>query len=290
MARNPGRTGSRGSLFSLSWVVVSYFLICGGVSAAAAGYAAAGARDPGAGYAAFFVGAALGGVLSGRASPHKSYLEPALAAALVVASLMLFVYATPMGRLGMAMARSEANVDVWRHAAIAGGLGFAGGFFGAVIGEATQPKAPGMLTVRWLLLAIFISAGALFASVTAAVIALANDAARSALAQMWTGGIDPSKPLVTEDRVVVLGAAAAATAAILGGVVTQLGAPRRMLLPAFGGTFLVMSAALLGVAAAGKRLGQFVGTALAFGALAGAVAMVGAFVVYLLARARGRLA
>jgi len=276
-------------VFSLSWVVVSYFLICGGVCAAAAGYAAVGARDPGAGYAAFFVGAALGGVLSGRASPHKSYLEPALAAALVVASLMLFVYATPMGRLGMAMARSEANVDVWRYAAIAGGLGFAGGFFGAVVGEATQPKAPGMLTVRWLLLAIFISAGALFASVTAAVIALANDAAKAALAQMWTGGIDPSKPLVTEDRVVVLGAAAAATAAILGGVVTQLGAPRRILLPAFGGTFLVMSAALLGLAAAGKRLSQFVGTALAFGALAGAVAMVGGLVTYAIRRGGGKV-
>ncbi len=156
--------------------------------------------------------------------------------------------------------------------------------------EATQPRAPGLLPLRWFLLAIFISAGALFVSVTAAVIALANDAARAALAQMWTGGIDPSKPLVTEDRVVVLGAAAAATAAILGGVVTQLGAPRRMLLPAFGGTFLVLSAALLGVAAAGKRLGQFVGTALAFGALAGAVAMVGALVVYAIRRGGGKVA
>ena len=277
-------------MFSLSWVFVSYFLICGGVCAAAAGYAAVGARDPSAGYAAFFVGAALGGVLSGRASPHKSYLEPALAAALVVASLMAFVYATPMGRLGVEMARSEAHVDVWRHAAIAGGLGFGGGFFGAVIGEATQPKAPGMLPLRWLLLSVFINAGALFAATTAAVIALANDAARAALGQMWLGGIDPSKPLVTEDRVVLLAAAAASTASILGGVITQLGAPQRMLLAAFGGTFLVMSGALLGVAAAGHRLGQFVGTALAFGALAGAVAMAAAFVVYLLARARGRLA
>ncbi|HEU5061286.1 MAG TPA: hypothetical protein VFU21_32395 [Kofleriaceae bacterium] len=276
-------------MFSLGWVVVSYFLICGGVCAAAAGYAAVGARDPGAGHAAFFVGAALGGVLSGRASPHRSYLEPALAAALVVASLMAFVYATPMGRLGVAMARSEANVDVWRHAAIAGGLGFAGGFFGAVIGEATQPRSPGLLPLRWLLLAIFIGAGALFAATTAAVIALANDAAKAALAQMWTGGIDPSKPLVTEDRVIVLAAAAAATTAVLSGVVTQLGAPKRMLLPAFGGTFLVMSGALLAVAAAGKRLGQFVGPALAFGALAGAVAMVGALVTYAIRRGGGRV-
>lgn len=277
-------------MFSLSWVFVSYFLICGGVCAAAAGYAAMGAREPSAGYAAFFVGAALGGFLSGRASPHRSYLEPALAAALVIASLMAFVYATPMGRLGVAMARSEVNVDVWRHAAIAGGVGFAGGFFGAIIGEATQPKAPGLLPLRWLLLAVFISAGALFAASTAAVILLANDAARAALGQMWTGGIDPGKPLVTEDRVVLVAAAAAASAAILGGVVTQVGAPRRMLLPAAGGTFLVMTAALCAVAAAGHRLKQYVGTAVSFGALAGAVAMVGAFVVYLLARARGRLA
>jgi hypothetical protein len=277
-------------VFSPSWVVVSYFLICGGVCAAAAGYAAVGAREPSAGYAAFFVGAALGGFLSGRASPHRSYLEPALAATLVVASLMAFIYATPMGRLGVAMARSEVNVDVWRHAAIAGGLGFGGGFFGAILGEATQPKAPGLLPLRWYLLAIFIAAGALFASTTAAVILLANDAARAALGQMWTGGVDPSKPLVTEDRVVLLAAAAAASAALLGGVITQVGAPRRMLVPAAAGTFTVMTGALLGVAAAAHRLKQMVGTALAFGALAGAVAMVGAFVVYLLARARGRLA
>jgi len=277
-------------VFSPSWVVVSYFLICGGVCAAAAGYAAVGAREPGAGYAAFFVGAALGGFLSGRASPHRSYLEPALAATLVVGSLMAFIYATPMGRLGVAMARSEVNVDVWRHAAIAGGLGFGGGFFGAILGEATQPKAPGMLPLRWYLLAIFIAAGALFAATTTAVILLANDAAKAALAQMWTGGVDPSKPLVTEDRVVLLAAAAAATASILGGVITQLGAPKRMLLPAAAGTFTVMSGALLGVAAAAHRMKQMAGTAFAFGALAGAVAMVGAFVVYLLARARGRLA
>lgn len=269
---------------------MSYFLICGGVCAAAAGYAAVGAREPGAGYAAFFVGAALGGFLSGRASPHRSYLEPALAATLVVGSLMAFIYATPMGRLGVAMARSEVNVDVWRHAAIAGGLGFGGGFFGAILGEATQPKAPGLLPLRWFVLAIFIAAGALFAATTAAVILLANDAARAALGQMWTGGVDPSKPLVTEDRVVLVAAAAAATASLLGGIITQLGAPRRMLLPAAGGTFVVMSGALLAVAAAAHRLKQLIGTALAFGALAGAVAMVGAFAVYLLARARGRLA
>lgn len=277
-------------MFSLTWVLVSYFLICGGVCAAAAGYAAVGAREPGAGYAAFFVGAALGGFLSGRASPHRSYLEPALAAALVVGSLMAFVYATPMGRLGLTMARTEVNVDVWRHAAIAGGLGFGGGFFGAILGEATQPKSPGLLPLRWLLLAIFISAGALFASTTAAVILLANDAARAALAQVWTGGIDPSKPLVTEDRVIVLAAAAAASTALLGGVITQLGAPRRMLVPAAGGTFLVMSAALLGVAAAGHRLKQLVGTALAFGLLAGALAMVGALVTYAIRRGGGTVA
>jgi hypothetical protein len=193
-----------------------------------------------------------------------------------------------MGRLGVAMARTEVNVDVWRHAAIAGGLGFAGGFFGAILGEATQPRAPRFLPARWLLLAIFISAGALFAAGTLAVVLLANDAAKAALAQVWTGGIDPSKSLVTEDRVVLVAAAAASAASLLGGVVTQLGAPRRMLVPAAGGTFLVMSGALMGVAAAGKRLGDFVGTALAFGALAGAVAMVGAFVVYLLSRASGR--
>lgn len=281
MARKVGsRRVAAGSsaAFSPVWVVVSYFLICGGLLAAAAGYAAVGARDPGAGYAAFFVGAALGGFLAGRASPHKSYAEPALAAALVVVSVLLFVRSTPMGKMAMAFVGTEVN----RHAMIAGGLGFAGGFFGAILGEATQPRDPVLLPLRWLVLGVIISLGALFAGGTAAAIVLLNDAAKAALDQMWaTGAVDASKPLVTEDRVIVAAAAAAASAALLGGFVTQLGAPRRMLLPSALGVAIAMSGTLLVIARAAHRTKEMVGPALAFGAAAGAAAFLAALVAYL---------
>ena len=282
MARKVGsRRVAAGSsaTFSPVWVVVSYFLICGGLLAAAAGYAAVGARDPGAGYAAFFVGAALGGFLAGRASPHKSYAEPALAAALVVVSVLQFVRSTPMGKMAMAFVGTEVN----RHAMICGGLGFAGGFFGAVLGEATQPRDPVLLPARWLVLGVIISLGALFAGGTAAAIVLLNDAARAALDQMWaTGAVDASKPLVTEDRVVVAAAAAAASASLLGGFVTQLGAPRRMLLPSALGVAIAMSGVLLAIAAAAHRTKQLTGPALGFGAAAGAAGFLAALVAYVL--------
>ena len=280
MARNP---------FSPAWVFVSFFLICGGVTAAAAGYALVGARDPGAGYAAFGVGAAIGGFLAGRASPHRSTLEPALAAALVVVSVVAFVQATPMGRLGIALAEQEASVSIWRHAAFAGGLGFAGGFIGALVGEAVEPRDPGLLGLRWLGLAILISAGALFVSGTAAAIILMNEAAEKALGQMWTGGLDPSRPLLTEDRVTVVAAATAASASVLGGFVTQLGAPRRLLLPAIGGPFVIMTGAVLAIGALVGRTAQLVGPALVIGAAAACIALVGALIAFLAGRTSGRL-
>jgi hypothetical protein len=280
MARKAGSRDAPGAAaFSPAWVIVSYFLICGGLCAAAAGYAAVGARDPSAGYAAFFVGAALGGFLAGRASPHKSYAEPAIAAALVVVSVLLFVRATPMGKMALSFVGEQVN----RHAMIAGGLGFAGGFFGAVVGEATQPRDPSFLPVRWTVIGAFISLGALFAGGTAAAILLLNDAAESALAQMWqTGAVDPAKPLVTEDRVIIAAAAAAASAALLGGFVTQLGAPRRMLLPAAAGVFLAMAGSLMAIAAAVARGKEMVGPALAFGGAAAAAGFLAALVAYAL--------
>lgn len=281
MARKVGtRKGAPGTAaFSFAWVLVSYFLICGGLCAAAAGYAAVGARDPGAGYAAFFVGAAVGGFLAGRASPHKSYAEPALAAALVVVSVLLFVRSTPMGKMAMSFVGDEVN----RHAMIAGGLAFAGGFFGAALGEATQPRDPSFVPVRWLFLGALISLGALFAGGTAAAILLLNDAGEAALAQMWsTGAVDPAKPLVTEDRVTVVAAAAAACAALLGGFVTQLGAPRRLLLPAAGGVFIAMTGVLLAIAVAAKRTDEMLGPTIIFGGLAAGAGLLAALVAYAL--------
>ena len=271
--------------FSIGWVIVSYFLICGGVCVAIGGYALAGARQPSAGYAAFFVGAALGGAMAGRASPHRSYLEPALAAALVVGSVLAFVNSTPMGRLLVASYHDQ----VIRSAEVLAGLGAGGGLLGALVGEATQPRDPRLLGLRWLGLSLFISAGAVLSAGTFAALLLLNKAAEKALGQILTGGIDPHQPLLSQDRVALAATAAGVGAAFLGGLVTQLGAPRRALVPAMLGPLLVMGGAVLAIGAAAGRGHQLVGPAVVVGAFAAAVALVGALCAYLVGRATGRL-
>jgi hypothetical protein len=275
--------------FSPGWVIVSYFLICGGVTAAAAGYWLSGARDTTSGHIAFFFGAALGGLLAGRASPHRSYLEPALAASLVVFSIVAFVHQTPMGKYGIALAESHAGVSVTRHAWIAGGVGFAGGLIGAIVGELTQPRSAKHLLLRWFLLGLLISAGALFVASTAAGIVLANEAAEKAVAQLWTGGIDPSRPLLSVERLALAAAATLAASAVLTGLVTQLGAPRQVILPAIACAFLVIGGAAFGAATAAGRANDLYLQVLMVGAAAAALALVGAFIAFVAGKAAGRL-
>ena len=284
MNRNPGieRAEAR---FSFGWVVVSYFLICGGLCAAVTGYALTGTNDPYAIGAALFVGAGVGGLLAGRASPHRSYLEPALAAVLVVGSVVAFVYSTPMGRVIVESHREQ----VVRSALQLGGVGAAGGLLGALVGEATQPAAHRERFLGWMFHALFIAGGALFAAVTAAALVLLNEAAQAALFQTWTGGLDPDRPLVSEDRISVAAATAGAAASFLAGLVTQMGANRRVLFPAAFCAALVMAAAVLAIGWAAQRVGELVVPALFFGALAAAIALVGALIAFLIGRATGRL-
>ncbi|HKE15991.1 MAG TPA: hypothetical protein VKB80_14035 [Kofleriaceae bacterium] len=285
MNRNPGieRSPTR---FSPSWVLVSYFLICGGLCAAAAGYGLTGTRDPYAIGAALFVGAGLGGFLAGRASPHRSTIEPALAALLVVGSLVAFVYSTPFGRILVVSHREE----VVRTALVLGGVGAFGGLLGALVGEATQPSVHGERTLGWVIQAVFIAAGALFAAVTAAGLILVNEAAAAALFASWMPGhAGPSQPLVSDERAAQVAAAACGSAALVAGFITQLGAPRRALVPAAAGSALVIAGALFALGAAASRAGEMIGPAALFGGMAAVVALVGGLIAFAIGRATGRL-
>jgi hypothetical protein len=284
VTRNPGESAPRHG-FSLAWVVVSYFLICGGLCAAMAGYALTGTEDPYAIGAALFVGAAVGGFLAGRASPHRSYLEPALAAVLVVGSMVAFVYSTPLGKVMVERHRDE----VMRTALQLGGIGAAGGFLGALVGEAMQRQVHGVRFLGWMIQAIFIACGALFAAATAAALSLLSEAAQAALVQSWLGTGGTDQPLVSEDRVSAAAAIAGGVAAFVGGLVTQMGAPRRVLFPAGAGAALVMFGAVLAIGVAARRTGEMVAPAAFFAAVAAALALVGALVVFLIRRSRGRL-
>lgn len=283
MTRNPA-IARRDARFSLAWVVVSYFLISGGLCAAIAGYALTRTTDPYAIAAALFVGAAVGGFLAGRASPHRSYLEPALAALLVVGSLVAFVYSTPLGRVLVEQYRRE----VLTVSLELGGVGAAGGLLGALLGEATQPGPHGEPRFGWIVQAVFIAAGALFASATAAAVTLLGEAAQAAIVQSWTGGA-AGRPLLSEGRVAVAAAVCGALTAFLGGLVTQMGAPRLALLPAAIGSALVVAGAVLAIGWAAGRPADLVGAAAIFGAVAAVVAIVGAAISYAIRRAGGRL-
>jgi hypothetical protein len=285
MTRNPlPEEASAPQRFSLAWVVVSYFLVCGGVTASLAAYAATRSQDPFVVTAAMFVGAALGGFLAGRASPHRSYIEPVLAALLVVGSVVAFVYVTPLGRVMV-----EQNRDrIVRVALQLGGIGAVGGLLGAVVGEAAQTRAHGVGAFGWLIRSIVISAGALFAVGTAVALTILNEAAQAAAVQMWTGGGN-GQPLVDEDRIALAAAVAGGVSTFLGGLVTQLGAPRRALLSAAIGAALVVAGALLAIGWAAGRTGELAGPAALFGAAGGVVALVGALLSYLVGRATGRL-
>lgn len=284
MARNPGIEG-QASGFSLAWVVVSYFLICGGLCAAVTGYALTGTDDPYTIGAALFVGAGLGGFLAGRASPHRSYLEPALAAAVVVASMVAFIYSTPLGRLLVESHRDE----VVRAALQLGGVGSAGGLLGALLGEATQRTRHGDSALGWTIHATVIAAGALFAASTAAGLVLLNEAAQRAILHSWTGGARAGQPLLSEDRVTVAVAVAGAVASFVTGLVTQMGAPRRALLPAAFGAGVVIAGAVMAIGFAAERAHELIAPAALFGAIAAALSLAGALVSFLVRRAAGRL-
>jgi hypothetical protein len=277
VARNP---------FSIGWIIVSYFMICGGLWAALAAYALMGAEDPIAVGAAVFAGSAFGGVLAGRASPHRSYIEPALAAMLVVGSLYAFVHSTSLGRILITSYHREVTHTAW----ILAGVGAGGGLFGAFIGEATQPRSPSLLGLRWVLLSAIITSGALFASLTVATLSLVNEAAEQALGQVLASGhLDQNQGVLSETRVAGAAIAAAVTGAVLGGLVTQMGAPRRMLLPAMAGAFLVLGGLVIAGGAVVHRAGAVAGPAALVGAAGAVLALLGALLAYAAGRATGRL-
>jgi hypothetical protein len=280
--RNPAHARPE-ARFSLAWVVVSYFLIAGGLCAAIAGFALSRATDPYAIAGALFVGAAVGGFLAGRGSPHRSYLEPALAALLVVGSVVAFVYSTPLGRVLVQQYRRE----VLTVSLELGGVGALGGLVGALLGEATQPGPHGEPRLGWIVQATFIAAGALFVSGTAAALTLLDEAAQAAMVQSWTGA--SGQPLVSEGRVAVAAAVCGGLTAFLGGLVTQMGAPRLALLPAALGAAVVVAGGVLAIGWAAGRAADLLGAAAVFGAMAAVVALVGASISYAIRRASGPL-
>jgi MFS family permease len=222
--------GTRRS-FALGWVVVSYFLVLGGIAAALVITIAAEVRDRYVGYGLVAAGAAIGGLFAGRASPHRSLLEPALAAALVIGSLVAFLSQTLLGQFvdvlihAVTTETAENRGDMWRHIGVIAGVAAAGGLVGGAIGEITAPATPSPGALRWMGMALLITAGALLASSLVSHVLLVDRALRDGgMARVWEG-----RQLVSDDALVRATTIALAAGAFLGGLVTQAAAPVRRL-------------------------------------------------------------
>jgi MFS family permease len=273
--------------FSLGWIVVSYFLVLGGIAAALVITVAAEIRDRTIGYGLVAAGAAIGGLFAGRASPHRSLLEPAIAAALVIGSLVAFLSQTLLGQFvdvlihAVTTETADDRSDMWRHIGVIAGVAAAGGLIGGAIGELTASGTPSPGALRWMGMALLITAGALLASSLVSHVLLVDRALRDGgMARVWEG-----RTLVSDDALVRSTMIALAAGAFLGGLVTQAAAPVRRL-AAIGAAVLLGYGALL-FAVIDPRQGVDQSTALGVVVIAvgGAlIAVIGAIVGRLIGR------
>jgi hypothetical protein len=266
-------------------VLISYFLICGGFTLTLLAVLVIRVDSTVVACAAYGIGAVLGGFLAGRASAERSLLEPALAALLVIASAFAWVYFTPLGRLVLSMDRAQ-----WpKMSIILGGVGCGGALIGAGLGELTAGDRHVVSTPGWVVNAAVVTLGALFLAGTAASCLLAGSSAVGPIARYLHADLR-QLILSEEDRVVAGLAGALASSAFVGGLVSQVAAPRRQLLACAVGAFGAVAGLGLVLARVAQQLRQLLVAAVAVGGAAAAIALVGAvfgwFVIARSGRAR----
>ena len=158
--------------FSFASLILSYFLVGGGMFT---GTLAAGALNQPSEVVAYLLlaaGAFLGGFVAGRASRGSTIAEPAIGAVAVVATVVGLAASTPIGKLIWGAAQDETVKFI---AAVAGtGLGgaIAGAFVSEkLLGEATRSSAP------WLLYTALSTFGAsLLVTLFGSILFVAGDA------------------------------------------------------------------------------------------------------------------
>jgi hypothetical protein len=157
--------------FSFASLILSYFLVGGGMFT---GTLAAGALKTSSEivvYALLAAGAFLGGFVAGRASRGSTILEPALGAVAVVATVVGLAAATPIGKLIWGVAQDQTVKFVATVAATGCGGAIAGAFVSEkALGEATTSSIP------WLLYTALATFGAcLLATLFASIVLIAGE-------------------------------------------------------------------------------------------------------------------
>jgi hypothetical protein len=224
--------------FSIGWIVTSYFMIFGGIYLMAVLLGALNIQGAWTRYAMFSLGSLIGGFFTGRASPHKSIVEPALGAIAMVVTLALFFFVTPIGQFLFDFGKSA----IIRDTIIIGALSLAGGIGGAFLGEYTtknNERAGGPFS--WLAYSTLISMGAILASFFLLTIMLVRGDVTS-FAQLKYSALG-----------------ALGLSSVAGAVVTQIAAPRRMVLISSGGFLAAIMAMSLISGVRSAPSGLFIG-------------------------------
>jgi hypothetical protein len=165
---------SRG--FSFASVVLSYFLVGGGMFTATLVARELRIVDLTL-YAVLAAGAFVGGFIAARASRGETILEPAIGAVAVVATIVGLAAATPLGKLIWVVAQDQTMKFV-------GAVGLSG-VVGALIGAAISEKLLGEATqssIPWLLYTALSAFGASLLSMLLCSIAYAGGVAHERLA------------------------------------------------------------------------------------------------------------
>jgi hypothetical protein len=276
--------GSKQGGFSMGWVLVSYFMICGGFVLTAVAFGLAKVSGEWTGYAIFGIGAFVGGFFAGRASPHSSVIEPAIGGVLMILTIIGFFAATPLGQIMYDVAKDE----VIKQSIILGGIALVGGLGGALLGEKTTGGGgPSRSGFRWLGISTLINFGTMFAAIVVIFTLMIRDAVSAA-----ESGLE--KPTMDGDAAATAFFLALAVAAFVGGLVTQAAAPARMLLGAgLGAAVAIAGVGLLAVSGVAtstggdvesKAMGQALGGIAIMAAGAAIIGVIGAAIGWAVVR------
>jgi hypothetical protein len=161
-----------GNGFSFASVILSYFLVGGGMFVATLAGTELRLASELAGYGVLAAGAFAGGFVAARASRGQTILEPAIGAVAVVATIVGLAATTPVGKLIWALAQDQTL----RFVGSVGLAGIAGSLAGAFISEQLFEEAT-QSSIPWLVYAAMSAFGAcLLATLLASIIFLGDNA------------------------------------------------------------------------------------------------------------------
>jgi hypothetical protein len=162
-----------GNGFSFASVILSYFLVAGGMFTATLVGSELRLASELAACALFAGGAFAGGFVAARASRGQTILEPAIGAVAVVATIVGLAATTPVGKLIWVVAQDQTIAFV-------GSIGLAG-VVGALVGAFLSEKLLGEATpssIPWIVYTALSAFGAsLLATLCASIVFLGDNAA-----------------------------------------------------------------------------------------------------------------